>query len=230
MKKYIWLFFYFISGCSVILFWKRSDRCPNHLTLQPSQASTLVVSTNPQLLPLHWNIAAMASLFLGLVRRALQAEPSPQSLLLLLQLADPELTFQGIICKADRDRLIKQLRLAVHPDKQDAKDDATRVFQQMTTFCDRCAHFDFSSGGSATSGETAHPTLDNKFNVEKHWPSVAENMKRFSNNACMTKARSWCYNMRGFIVHHALTGRKAGVVHVVEDYGSYFHKLPAGNC
>jgi hypothetical protein len=198
-------------------------------TISPFAASTLVVSTHIQLLPLHWNIAAMASLFLGVVRRALQAEPSPHSLFILLQLADPELTFQGIRLKADRDRLIKQLRLAVHPDRQDSKDDATRVFQQMTTFCDRCAHFDFSSGGSATSGETSHPTLDNKFNVEEHWPSVAKNMKTFTHINYMAKARSWCYNMRGHIVHHALTGREAGAVYNANDGGSYFHKLPAGN-
>jgi hypothetical protein len=83
----------------------------------------------------------MAGLFLGLVKRALTAEPSAESLLTLLQLADPDLTLQDVEAKADRDRLIRQLRLAVHPDRQDAKDDATdddflRPMRQRRFLCE----------------------------------------------------------------------------------------------
>ncbi|KAJ1414443.1 hypothetical protein B484DRAFT_422558 [Ochromonadaceae sp. CCMP2298] len=107
----------------------------------------------------------MAGLFLGLVKRALTAEPSADSLLTLLQLADPDLTLQDIKARADRDRLIKQLRLAVHPDRQDAKDDATGVFQQMTIFNDRCANLPAGNSTESVKKElvTSGPVLSTTF-------------------------------------------------------------------
>eukprot|EP00601_Ochromonadales_sp_CCMP2298_P015721 CAMPEP_0173224294 /NCGR_PEP_ID=MMETSP1142-20121109/4260_1 /TAXON_ID=483371 /ORGANISM="non described non described, Strain CCMP2298" /LENGTH=346 /DNA_ID=CAMNT_0014152547 /DNA_START=232 /DNA_END=1272 /DNA_ORIENTATION=- len=168
----------------------------------------------------------MAGLFLGLVRRALEAEPSAESLLKLLQLADPDLTLQDIKVKADRDRIFKQLRLAIHPDRQDARDDATAVFQQMTIFYDLCANVDFSPSNRDSSEATSQHTFPCEFNVLERWTTAAENIKWFGKNAKQSK--SWCYNLRGHIVHHALTGRNAGWAYDL-DHGRWFHKLPGNS-
>jgi hypothetical protein len=95
----------------------------------------------------------------------------------------------------------------------------------MTIFYDRCANVDFSSM-NRDNAETSHSTLPCEFNVEEQWSSVAKYLEAL-HLGYITKAKSWCYNMRGHIAHRALTGREAGYIYDLEDHG--FRKLPAGN-
>jgi hypothetical protein len=95
----------------------------------------------------HVHPPTMATLILNLVKRGIKAEPSAEALYELLQLADPNLKYSGMRLVTSRDKLFKQLKAAVHPDKHVAANyaDANAVFQQLTNFYDGCATFDFSS-------------------------------------------------------------------------------------
>jgi hypothetical protein len=178
----------------------------------------------------------MATLILNLVKRGIKAEPSAEALYELLQLADPNLKYSGMRLVTSRDKLFKQLKAAVHPDKHVAANyaDANAVFQQLTNFYDGCATFDFSSKKrevtpakeDALSAKRPRPTFPHKFNAVEHWAAALVNLKNLDDTVYMQTPQVWCYSARGYIEHHKLTGREAWQV-IFDD--NVFHKLPAGN-
>jgi hypothetical protein len=58
-----------------------------------------------------------------MVRRAIKAEPSADSLFEFLKFADQDLIFSAIKTKAARERLSKQLKVEMHPDTSHGKGD-----------------------------------------------------------------------------------------------------------
>jgi hypothetical protein len=175
----------------------------------------------------------MASFFLRLVERAVKAPPSADSLYELLKLADPDLSFAALKTKAAREKLIKQLRVAMHPD-QGGVSDTTAVFQDLTNFCEQCGTCDFSAKRRETTpgkekeeapAKRSRPIFPYKFNVEDQWPAAMKHLKH-GREHMKEDPKIWCYNARGYIVHHALTERLAGWVYIADKF---FHELPAGN-
>jgi hypothetical protein len=165
------------------------------------------------------------SLFLGLVKRAISAPPSADSLYDLLKLAKPDLTQTDIRTVAAREKLYKTLCSEIHPDKQ--------VLQALTTFYESCADCDFNAkrreiiaGNEASPSKRSRPTLPNKFSVDEQWPTLMENLKNLNNLEYMKDTKVWIFGVRGHIVHYTFTGRLAGCVYTGDHA---FHKLPSND-
>ncbi|KAJ1438099.1 hypothetical protein B484DRAFT_444875 [Ochromonadaceae sp. CCMP2298] len=166
------------------------------------------------------------ALFLGLVTSAIKAEPSADSLYKLLRLADPDLSPAGIRTKAAREKLYKKLLAEVNP--------GLPAYQELSTFYEQCSTCNFAAvavkreitpAKEENPSKRSRPLLPYKFSVEEQWPAVMKVMKIYKHHEHMKEAKKWCFNVRGHIVHHTLTGRLATCVYPTDTY----HQLPAGN-
>lgn len=78
------------------------------------------------------------SLFLRQVRTILSGDPNRDSLRLLLATAAPEVTDADLDDETTRNRIFKELRTRVHPDKHPNDDTATSIFQDVPPFYEAC--------------------------------------------------------------------------------------------
>ncbi|KAJ1411070.1 hypothetical protein B484DRAFT_455698 [Ochromonadaceae sp. CCMP2298] len=162
---------------------------------------------------------------LEIVENAIRAGPSPSNLYKLLKVFNPQLTGDNFLTREIRDNLFKKLKTKVHPDKHvDAKDYATRVFQDLDTFYQDSHHpkrIITPEKEAEHPSKRSRPTFPDTFRVEEYWSAVMNSLK----NSNQQDPKKWCFNARGHIVHNALTGRKASAVYPGDQP---FHSLPAG--
>lgn len=161
-------------------------------------------------------------LFVQQVEGAVVQEACTDSLIKLLQLADPKLSKDDLGSETKRQRAFRQLKLLVHPDKHPKESRMTGLFQRMQTFYDECSAMpnEKKRKRMPTSPTSAcHPL---EFKVTDKWPylkvtgPVTSNSKR----SFVAKAAAYqCINYRGSIAHGKPTECSYNEDQVVKDPG-----------
>ena len=173
-----------------------------------------------------------ASIIIKQVEAALSESPTADDCLLLFKIFDPALTYDSINSEAKRDKLFRQVKLRIHPDKHSGniQADATRVFKKLEAFTTSLKSVNFPVNLVSPDRKRAKIYPPSRFpahfHVEASWPGL----KNISFTPLKT-SRSVCLNMRGQIWHNSSTSRNIGVFHHCnpQSMGSFVSiKVPAG--
>mmetsp|Transcript_15268 Transcript_15268/g.34205 ORF Transcript_15268/g.34205 Transcript_15268/m.34205 type:complete len:396 (-) Transcript_15268:1318-2505(-) len=169
-------------------------------------------------------------LFLDQVERVLKKEPSRQSLLELLQLANPGLDGLGAITEHNAlfKSYIKALILRIHPDKHPIVDQSrvTRLIQDAHKYYDQCLAASPDPDPKRRRKQYASSpnkvSFPDEFNTLSKWQhmdiSVPHAERGFMAGQMSTAVAYQCINARGAIAHGRKTGLRYGNKHMTKIF------------
>ena len=149
-------------------------------------------------------------LFLDMLEKLLEKEPSRESMLELLQLATPRVEESSLDKDTDHRKLFRTLVVRVHPDKHpNDVERATRLCQDAKIFYDKClTSLSTSPPGSRKKARTSYSPNSSifpfEFNSSNKWPHMSFRTPRLANGttaelSCLVAHQ--CVNSRGAVAH-----------------------------
>lgn len=155
--------------------------------------------------------ARFARIVLKQVDQALSEEPSRETLLGLLHIADPSFADKDVCVDKKRESVLRSLNLLIHPDKDPGDRKAKKRFQDTRLFYDKCLPHLHSTKKmkrkrDTSPGSDAFPL---QFHTQDKWPFLASVIKTprpapldaLDAKMVATIVAYKCVNCRGAIAH-----------------------------
>lgn len=187
-----------------------------------------------------------AVLLESVLRRILLKRPNKENLLLLLQLASPQITLQTLNSDDDRIHAMKQLLLQIHPSNFPDNEDALSIYEDVQSFYEACCEnlTDNTSKKSRRrkNSPRASPTsvIDSvvQFHVRQKWPWLDGYLRPLaphmltSGKILAPLVAYQCINCRGAIAHgkrpsliyswdNVMSMANHSVMDVLQKHGGY---------
>jgi len=182
------------------------------------------------------------SLILEQVEAILGKEPERENLYDLLRVTSPNLKEANLDIQELRSKSYKSLKLRVHPDKHQNDSRATKVFQNLDSFYDKCVERllegdEFGSPkkkrkrGQRDRSSTASTSKPVNFNVRDKWTFLDLKFKKCDAKHIPEQVAYQCINARGAIAHCRDTqcGYSVNESDVPCDAEEAFHRKGAGS-